>query len=162
MGDTHEPSLFPVPGPDSHRQPPVDAPRPWESVDRGQAARDGATGPEPPSRPICPHCGLAGERRLTYTGQHVLLEPLPAISAHLVPGGHRWHIDSGGQAWNSGLEEPPPGTTCRVPHQLACPGLTLDEIKPWRWLDAVREENARRARRQAEEDGFPGALPDAG
>ncbi|MFI8949800.1 DUF6083 domain-containing protein [Streptomyces sp. NPDC053750] len=162
MGDTHEPNLLPVPGPDSHRQPPVDTPRPWESADRGQAARDGATGPEPPAPPICPHCGLAGERRLTYTGQHVLLEPRLTVPAHLVPGGHRWHIDPGGQAWNGGLDEPTPGTTCRVPHQLACPGLTLDEIKPWRWLDEVRVDNARRARRQADADGCPGVLPDAG
>ncbi|MFH9728971.1 DUF6083 domain-containing protein [Streptomyces sp. NPDC017260] len=162
MGDTHEASLYPVPGPDSHRQPPADTPRPWESVDLGQAARDGATGPEPPARPICPNCGLAGERRATYTGQHVLLEFCPPIPAHLVPGGHRRHIDSGGRAWNGGLSEPPPGTMCRIPHQLACPGLSLDETKPWRWLDAVREENARRARRQADEDGCPGALPDVG
>ncbi|MCF2434718.1 DUF6083 domain-containing protein [Streptomyces thinghirensis] len=51
---------------------------------------------------------------------------------------------------------------CHVPHQLACPGLTLDEIKPWRWLEAVREENARRARRQADEDGLPGRCPTSG
>ncbi|CAL9337998.1 DUF6083 domain-containing protein [Streptomyces sp. enrichment culture] len=162
MGDTHEPNLFPVPGPDGHRQPPVGVPRPWEGVDRRQAARDGANGPEPPARPVCPYCGLRGERRRTYTGQHVLLEPRLTVPAHLVPGGHRWHIDPGGQAWNGGLEEPPPGTTCRVPHQLACPGLSLDEIRPWRWLDAWREENARRARRRADGTGRPDALPDTG
>ncbi|WP_399880949.1 DUF6083 domain-containing protein [Streptomyces sp. BBFR51] len=162
MGDTHEPDLFPLPGPDSHRQPSAETPRVWEGVDRGQAARDGADGPEPPARPVCPNCGLAGERRRTYTGRHVLLEPLLAVPAHLVPGGHRWHVDSGGQAWNGGLDEPPPGTTCRVPHRLTCPGLTLDEIEPWRWVVAVREENARRARRQADEADCPVALPDAG
>ncbi|MFC8418978.1 DUF6083 domain-containing protein [Streptomyces coelicoflavus] len=162
MGDTREPNLFPVPGPDGHRQPAPDAPRPWESVDRRQAVRDGATGPEPPARPVCPHCGLPGERRPTYTGQHVLLEPLLTVPAHLVPGGHRWHVDPGGQAWNGGLDEPLPGATCRVPHQLTCPGLSLDEIRPWWWLDAVREENARRALRQTDGTGRPEALPDAG
>ncbi|PAN03344.1 hypothetical protein CJI59_00130 [Streptomyces sp. Alain-F2R5] len=162
MADTHEPRLVALPGPDSSRQPPADAPRPWEIADRRQAAQDGATGPEPPARPVCPRCGLAGERRPTYTGQYVLLEPLPPIPAHLVPAGHRWHIDSGGNAWNGGLEEPPPGSTCRIPHQLACPGLSLDELKPWRWLDAVREENARRVTRQAQAGDCPGALPDAG
>ncbi|MDG9690108.1 DUF6083 domain-containing protein [Streptomyces sp. DH17] len=162
MADTHEPRLVALPGPDSSRQPPADAPRPWEIADRRQAAQDGATGPEPPARPVCPRCGLAGERRPTYTGQHVLLEPLLPIPAHLVPAGHRWHIDFGGNAWNGGLEEPPPGSTCRIPHQLACPGLSLDELKPWRWLAAVREENARRATRQAQAGDCPGALPDAG
>ncbi|WP_242706200.1 DUF6083 domain-containing protein [Streptomyces sp. KO7888] len=86
----------------------------------------------------------------------------PAPSAHLVPGGHRWHVDPGGQAWNGGLDEPLPGATCRVPHQLTCPGLSLDEIRPWRWLDAVREENARRALRQTDGTRRPEALPDAG
>ncbi|WP_437015232.1 DUF6083 domain-containing protein [Streptomyces sp. enrichment culture] len=157
MGGLDE-SIIPLPGPDGHRQAAPGTPAPWEHADRVQAAVDGAHGPEPPAPPVCPHCGLTGERRLTYTGQHVLLEPGPPIPAHLVPGGHRWHIDPGGRAWNGGLDEPPPGTACRIPHHLACPGLTLDEIRPWRWLDAVREENARRARRRADAD----ALPDAG
>ncbi|GGQ18746.1 DUF6083 domain-containing protein [Streptomyces mutabilis] len=162
MADTHESRLVALPGPDSSRQPPADAPRPWEIADRRQAAHDGATGPEPPARPVCPRCGLVGDRRPTYTGQHVLLEPLLPIPAHLVPAGHRWHIDSGGNAWNGGLEESPPGSTCRVPHQLACPGLTLNGLEPWRWLDAVRQENARRATRQAQGSDCLGALPDAG
>ncbi|MBX4174854.1 DUF6083 domain-containing protein [Streptomyces geysiriensis] len=164
MADTHErePHLFPLPGPDSSRQSPADAARPWEGVDRTQAAHDGATGPEPPAPPVCRHCGLTGERRLTYTGRHVLLEPLLTVPAHLVPGGHRWYVDADGRAWNGGLGEPPPGSACRVPHRLACPGLSLDDIEPWRWLAAVRAENTRRATRQACEDDFRGALPDAG
>ncbi|WP_322500435.1 DUF6083 domain-containing protein [Streptomyces rochei] len=164
MADTHErePHLFPLPGPDSSRQPPADAARPWKGVDRTQAAQDGATGPEPPAPPVCPHCGLTGERRLTYTGRHVLLEPLLTVPAHLVPGGHRWYVDADGRAWNGGLGEPPPGSACRVPHRLACPGLSLDDIEPWRWLAAVRAEDTRRATRQACEDDFRGALPDAG
>jgi hypothetical protein len=84
------------------------------------------------------------------------------VPAHLVPGGHRWYVDPCGQAWNGGLGEPPPGATCRVPHRLACPGLGLDESGPWRWLVAAREENARRARRQADGTDRPEALPDTG
>jgi hypothetical protein len=165
MGDTPHPSIVPLPAPDAHRHAP-EAPQPWENVDRAQAARDGATGPRPPDPPRCPHCGLTGERRATYTGQHVLLEPRLAVPSHLVPAGHRWHVDRTGVAWNSGLNEPRPGATCRFPHQLACPGLTLDEIKPWRWLTAVRDHNAALARQRADEDGFPdtwtGTWPDAG
>ncbi|EST19282.1 DUF6083 domain-containing protein [Streptomyces roseochromogenus] len=158
----HDDRGIPSSGTDEQRQRPPGAPRPWENTDRAQAALDGATGPEPPSPPHCPHCGLAGERRPTYTGQHVLLEPALVLPAHLVPGGHRWHIDSNGVAWNGGFTEPLAGSRCRIPHQLACPGLSLDEIRPWRWLSAVREENARRAQRRADEEGCPKALPDAG
>ncbi|MFJ5775346.1 DUF6083 domain-containing protein [Streptomyces sp. NPDC093094] len=161
MGE-YEDGIIPLPGPDSARQAPAGVPRPWETTDRRQAATDGASGPEPPGPPLCPHCGLTGDRRVTYTGQHVLLEPRLTVPAHLVPGGHRWHIDSNGTAWNGGLDEPPPGATCRVPHQLACPGLTLDEIRPWRWLTAVREHNAAAARIRADERALPARLPDAG
>ncbi|MFI2207001.1 DUF6083 domain-containing protein [Streptomyces sp. NPDC020192] len=153
---------LPGPGPDSFRQPPAGARQPWELVDRAQAAIDGATGPEPPAPPICPNCHLPGDRWPTYTGRHVLLEPMP-IPAHLVPGGHRWTIDSGaGIAWNRGLDEPPPGALCRIPHQLACPGIPLDEIKPWAWLTSVREHNEAEAMRRSDEAGYPGRLPDAG
>ncbi|MGW5122926.1 DUF6083 domain-containing protein [Streptomyces sp. NPDC004069] len=141
---------------------PLAGNRSWEEVDDAQAACDGATGPEPPAPPLCPHCGLAGERRATYTGHHVLLEPRHIVPVHLVPGGHRWHVDTDGTAWNGGLDEPPPGTTCRIPHELACPSLTLDEIGPWRWLASVREENARRARHKADAAGCPGRLPGTG
>ncbi|MFE7814071.1 DUF6083 domain-containing protein [Streptomyces sp. NPDC057433] len=161
MREPHEPTVVPPPGPDAHRHAPAAA-RPWENIDRAQAALDGATGPEPPRPPLCPHCGLAGERRRTYTGRHVLLEPGFTLPAHLVPGGHRWHLDNDGTAWNGGLDEPLPGATCRVPHRLACPGLALDEIRPWRWLETVRRFNTERARRKAGERGFPEALPDAG
>ncbi|MFF0780448.1 DUF6083 domain-containing protein [Streptomyces sp. NPDC003720] len=162
MGDTYSVIPLPAPGPDGSRQPPAGTPGPWEGADRAQAAREGATGPEPPEPPVCPQCGLTGDRRPTYTGRHVLLEPRLTVPAHLVPGGHRWHVDGDGTAWNGGLEEPAPGATCRIPHQLACPGLTLDEVQPWRWLTAVRAHNASAAWRGAGEDGFLGGLPDTG
>jgi hypothetical protein len=162
MGD-HDDAIIPLPGPDSHRQAPAGTPAPWENADRVQAALDGATGPEPPAPPLCPHCGLPGERRRTYTGQHVLLERRLTVPSHLVPAGHRWHVDQGnGTAWNSGFDEPPPGDTCRIPHQLACPGLTLDEIRPWRWLTTVRDYNTALARRRADQEHFPDWLSDAG
>ncbi|MET8788370.1 DUF6083 domain-containing protein [Streptomyces sp. NPDC004589] len=164
MVDIREPAIVPLPDPVDRDEtaPPLAGNRPWENIDRAQAALDGATGPEPPAPPLCPNCGLMGERRATYTGQHVLFEPGFTVPAHLVPGGHRWHVDTDGTAWNGGLDEPPQGTVCRIPHQLACPGLTLDEIKPWRWLTAVREENTRRAQRKADAEGYPGRLPDTG
>jgi hypothetical protein len=162
MGDNDRIIPLPGPGPDGHRQAPAGTPAPWENADRAQAAIDGATGPEPPAPPYCPNCGLPGDRRATYTGQHVLLECRLLIPAHLVPGGHRWYLDGNGTAWNGGLGEPTPGAQCRIPHQLACPGLSLDEIRPWVWLTAVREVNALEARRMADEDAFPGELPDVG
>ncbi|MFL4910669.1 DUF6083 domain-containing protein [Streptomyces sp. MMS24-I2-30] len=168
MGDYEhdDSSVIPLPstgpGPDGFRQPPPGTPTPWETADRAQAANDGATGPEPPNPPVCPQCGLTGDRKPTYTGQHVLLEPRLTVPAHLVPGGHRWHIDSNNTAWNGDFDEPLPGATCRIPHQLACPGLTLDEIRPRRWLTAVRDYNTKLARQQADTGGIPGTLPDAG
>ncbi|MFF9815014.1 DUF6083 domain-containing protein [Streptomyces sp. NPDC014006] len=161
MGDDTD-SIIPLPGPDGQRQRPPGTPTPWEKADRAQAARDGATGPEPPAPPQCPHCGLAGDRLRTYTGQHVLLEPGLRMPAHLVPGGHRWHVDGNGVAWNGGLDEPRPGETCRIPHRLACPGLTSDEIEPWRWLAAVRDRNGASARRKADAEGFREPLIDTG
>ncbi|WP_031109260.1 DUF6083 domain-containing protein [Streptomyces sp. NRRL S-146] len=162
MGDTDESSIIPLPDPDGHRQRPPDAPRPWEKTDRAQAATEGATGPEPPAPPLCPHCGLAGDRRVTYYGRHVLLEPGMPVPAHMVPAWHRWYVDSNGTAWNGGEDGPEPGAVCRVPHRITCPGLSLEEAGLWRWPDAVRAENARRARRKADEETGPGALPDAG
>ncbi|MEU1851870.1 DUF6083 domain-containing protein [Streptomyces sp. NPDC019990] len=162
MGDTSELGIIPLPGPDGHRQPPPDAPRPWENADRAQAAVEGATGPEPPDPPLCPDCGLVGERHATYYGAHVLLEPDMTVPAHMVPAWHRWYVDSGGTAWNSRGDEPAPGAVCRVPHRIACPGLRQEEIGLWRWLEALRAENARRAWRRADAETGPGALPDAG
>ncbi|WP_434097472.1 DUF6083 domain-containing protein [Streptomyces massasporeus] len=78
------------------------------------------------------------------------------------PPGTRWYVDSNGTAWNSGEDGPEPGAVCRVPHRITCPGLSPEETGLWRWLDAVRAENARRARRKADEETGPGALPDAG
>ncbi|WP_233534875.1 DUF6083 domain-containing protein [Streptomyces sp. CRB46] len=60
--------------------------------------------------------------RRAYTGRHVLLEPDGLIPAPLVPPGHRWRVDSDGIAWNPALDEPAPGTACRVPHLIACSG----------------------------------------
>ncbi|MEU3886367.1 DUF6083 domain-containing protein [Streptomyces sp. NPDC029041] len=162
MGDTEASSIIPLPDPDGHRQRPPDAPRPWENTDRAQAATEGATGPEPPAPPECPHCGLTGERHITYYGTYVLLEPDMPVPAHMVPAWHRWYVDSNGTAWNSREDEPAPGAVCRVPHRIACPGLSPEEAGIWRWLDAVREENARRARRKADGGTGPAALPDAG
>ena len=162
MGHADESSIIPLPAPDGHRQRPPDAPRPWEKTDRVQAVMEGATGPEPPAPPECPHCGLSAERHVTYYGTHVLLEPDVPVPAHLVPAWHRWYVDSDGTAWNSREDEPAPGAACRIPHRIACPGLSLEETGLWRWLAAVRAENARRARRRADEEGLPEALPDAG
>ncbi|MFI6276311.1 DUF6083 domain-containing protein [Streptomyces sp. NPDC050988] len=59
-------------------------------------------------------------------------------------------------------DEPMAGAVCRIPHQIACPGLKLEEIGLWRWLDAVRAENARLAQRKADEEATPEALPEVG
>ena len=155
MGETDESSLIPLPDPDGHRQRPPDAPRPWEKTDRAQAVLEGATGPEPPAPPECPDCGLVGERHATYYGTHVLLEPDMSAPAHMVPAWHRWYVDSNGTAWNSREDEPEPGAACRVPHRIACPGPSPGEAGLWRWLDAVREENARRAGRKADGNTDP-------
>ncbi|MDN0197077.1 DUF6083 domain-containing protein [Streptomyces sp. S.PNR 29] len=123
---------------------------------------DCADAPNPPAPPICPQCRLVSDRHPTYYGAYVLLEPGLTAPAHMVPAWHRWYVDADGTAWNSGRDEPTPGAECRVPHRLACPGLTLEEVGLWRWLDAVRWENARRAQRQADEEAFLGRLPDVG
>ncbi|MER6262799.1 DUF6083 domain-containing protein [Streptomyces sp900105245] len=165
MGDTDSIVPFSVPGPDGFREPAVGSPRPWEAADRAQAARDGATGPEPPDPPVCPAYGLAGERRPTCTGRHALLRPAPPVPAHLAPGVHRRHVDGNGVAWNGGPDEPPAGTTCRIPHRLACPGLSpsADEIRPWSRLAETREHNALPARRKADEEAVRRTrFPDAG
>ena len=127
MGHADESSIIPLPAPDGHRQRPPDAPRPWEKTDRVQAVMEGATGPEQPAPPECPHCGLSAERHVTYYGTHVLLEPDVPVPAHLVPAWHRRYVDSDGTAWNSREDEPAPGAACRIPHRIACPGLSLEE-----------------------------------
>ncbi|MFF3336134.1 DUF6083 domain-containing protein [Streptomyces sp. NPDC002888] len=154
--------LVAVPGPDGHRQRPPGTAQAWENTDQAQAAVEHADGPEPPAPPLCPQCGLAGERRPTYYGRHILLEPGLSAPAHLVPAGHRWYVDAGGRAWNSGCDEPEPGAVCRVPHRPACPGLTPEEIGLGPWLDGVRAANERRARHQADAGMIPGDLPDVG
>ncbi|MFE9623704.1 DUF6083 domain-containing protein [Streptomyces sp. NPDC006527] len=161
MGESEESSVIPLPGPDSDRQPPAHTPQPWQHTDRAQAVAEGATGPEPPAPPICPHCGLTADRHATYYGAHVLLEPGLSVPAHRVPTWHRWYVDSGNTAWNAGEDEPRPGAECRIPHRITCPGLTREEMALWRWLDALRADNARRAQRQA--DASPRRQwPDAG
>lgn len=152
-------------GDSAHDQPGQQPDRPWENTDRAQAAEDGATAAGPPARPECPDCGLTGERYPTWTNAWVLLEPLEpreTLPAHMVPPRQRWMIDSNGRAWNTHDAEPTPGGECRIAHRLVCPGLALPERpEPWPWLRTVREENARRAQRKADEEAF-GSLPDAG
>lgn len=154
--------LVAVPGPDGQRQRPPGTAQVWENVDRAQAATEHADGPEPPDPPRCPQCGLVGERRPTYYGRHILLQPGLSAPAHRVPAGHRWYVDVGGRAWNGGWDEPEPGAVCRVPHRLACPGLTPQDIGLGAWLDDVRAGNEWRSRRQTDESMSPGHLPDAG
>ncbi|MFI1769162.1 DUF6083 domain-containing protein, partial [Streptomyces sp. NPDC020800] len=114
------------------RQPHVGAPQPWETVDRAQAARGGATGPEPPAPPVCPECGLTGERRSTYTGQHVLLEPRLIVPTHLVPGGHRWHLDIRRSAQSGG----PPALVWGGDRRFGWCGAgvgALSSVCAWHW-----------------------------
>ncbi|WP_149182772.1 DUF6083 domain-containing protein [Streptomyces sp. TRM49041] len=137
-------------------------PQPWDRVDHAQAISDGATAPPPPEPPVCRECGLHGERRPTYYGACVLLEPRREAPAHMVPPWHRWYVDSGGRAWNSGDTEPGPGSVCRVPHRLVCPGTVLTALGLWPWLDALRDENARRAQWRACPLDSAASLPEAG
>lgn len=116
--------------------------------DRAEAVRVGANAPAPPAPPICPECGLNADRFPTYTDAWVLLEPLDPVEvlpSHFVPPGQRWMVDENGVAWNAGDAEPAPGMACRIAHRLACPGL--EPLDLWRWLTAMREENARKAQR---------------
>ncbi|MEU8763270.1 DUF6083 domain-containing protein [Streptomyces sp. NPDC048659] len=114
-------------------------PRDWEFADRAQARADGADGPPPPAPPLCPHCGRRGERRATYYGAYVLLEPGPAVPAHLVEAGQRWYVDGGGYAWNGAFDEPGRGARCRIPHHLSCPALVLVDG----WAGSGAEEPGR-------------------
>ncbi|MCX4706749.1 DUF6083 domain-containing protein [Streptomyces sp. NBC_01373] len=116
--------------------------------DRAEAVRVGATAPAPPVSPVCPECGLMADRFPTYSEAWVLLEPLDPVEAlpsHFVPPGERWMVDGNGVAWNAGDAEPAQGAVCRIAHRLACPGL--EPVDLWRWLTAVRAENARKAQR---------------
>ncbi|MFI8962509.1 DUF6083 domain-containing protein [Streptomyces sp. NPDC053493] len=107
----------------SARRPSVQAP--WEACDRDQARDEGADAPAPPAPPVCPRCGRRCERRPTYYGAYVLLEPDIRRPAHEVPVGHRWYEDSDGRVWNGNRAEPAPGAHCLVPHRVACPALVL-------------------------------------
>ncbi|MFF5973236.1 DUF6083 domain-containing protein [Streptomyces sp. NPDC012769] len=102
----------------------------WAAVDRQQAYDEGADGPAPPEPPRCRRCGRLCDRRPTYYGAHVLLEPDTRRAAHLVPAGHRWYVDRDGRAWNGGAAEPAPGAHCLVPHRVECPALVLVENAP--------------------------------
>ncbi|MER7179116.1 DUF6083 domain-containing protein [Streptomyces hyaluromycini] len=115
-------------------------------TDRVQAREEGADAPAPPAASVCPQCGLAADRFPTRSKAWVFLEalePAAEVPAHMVPPFFRWLISQDGVAWCPGDAEPAPGATCRVPHRLVCPGV--DWSKPWSWLAAVREENARKA-----------------
>ncbi|MEV3947660.1 DUF6083 domain-containing protein [Streptomyces halstedii] len=124
-----------------------------------QALRVGATAPRPPSPPDCPFCDLPQDRYHTwYTGHWILLEPRIRLPAHTVPPPLRWIITPGGLATELGDAEPLPGTVCRIPHRVACPGLLPEDH--WPWLTALRLHNDRRTRRLFDlpDEG----LPDAG
>ncbi|MET9950010.1 DUF6083 domain-containing protein [Streptomyces sp. NPDC006339] len=114
----------PRPGTDGATEPV------WEAVDREQARDEGADGPAPPAPPRCPRCGRLCDRRPTYYGAYVLLEPGTRRAAHRVPAGHRWYLDPDGRAWKGGDVEPAAGGQCLVPHRVECPALVLVEPAP--------------------------------
>ncbi|MET9804942.1 DUF6083 domain-containing protein [Streptomyces halstedii] len=121
-----------------------------------QALRVGATAPRPPSPPDCPFCDLPQDRYHTwYTGHWILLEPRIRLPAHTVPPSLRWIITPGGLATELGDAEPLPGTVCRIPHRVACPGLLPGDH--WPWLTALRLHNDRRTRRLFDlpDEGLP-------
>ncbi|MFI8521961.1 DUF6083 domain-containing protein [Streptomyces sp. NPDC085481] len=113
---------------DAPRQP-ADPPA-WEQDDRAQARDEGADAPAPPAPPVCPSCGRVCDRRPTYYGAYVLLEPDTRLPAHAVPVRQRWYVDPDGRAWNGGGAEPARGAYCLVPHRMACPALVLLENVP--------------------------------
>ncbi|TLS41120.1 hypothetical protein FE633_38065 [Streptomyces montanus] len=90
----------------------------------------------------------------------VLLEPGVDVLAHLVPAEHRWIVLSDGRVTVYGVCPPDPFQRCRIEHRLACPGQRLPDL--WRWLTAMRAENARRSERQAGSKAGPELPPDLG
>ncbi|TPQ16299.1 hypothetical protein FGD71_042540 [Streptomyces sporangiiformans] len=88
----------------------------------------------------------------------VLLEPGVDVLAHLVPAEHRWIVLSDGRVTVYGVCPPDPLQRCRIEHRLVCPRQGLPDL--WRWLTAMRVENARRSERQA--GSKPGLPPDLG
>ncbi|MFG2924671.1 DUF6083 domain-containing protein [Streptomyces sp. NPDC048305] len=150
MGDTESASSCPDP--------------PDRIGDTFQALLEGATAPRPPSPPECPFCELRQDRYPTsYAGHWILLEPRVLVPAHTVPPRRRWIVTSTGTAMNLWDAEPLPGTRCRIPHRLACPGLVAEDV--WPWLTALRTHNGRRTQRLFDlpGDGFPGnGFPDRG
>ncbi|WP_333763060.1 DUF6083 domain-containing protein [Streptomyces sp. IBSBF 2390] len=107
-------------------------------------------------------------RREAPSHLHRAARPPPTRTARVRPpraGRAGRHVDGNGVAWNGGPDEPPAGTTCRIPHRLACPGLSpsADGIRPWSRLAETREHNALPARRKADEEAVRRTrFPDAG
>ncbi|MEU7154741.1 DUF6083 domain-containing protein [Streptomyces sp. NPDC045470] len=108
----------------------------------------------------CPYCGLPQEQVATLDHDPVLLEPRMRVPAHKVPAERRWIELSDGRVTVYGVCPPEPTQRCRIEHALACPEQQLPDL--WPWLTALRQENARKALRQAEspplstrEEGLP-------
>ncbi len=83
--------------------------------------------------------------------------------AHEVPAERRWIELSDGKVTVYGVCPPEQTQRCRIEHALACPRQQLPDL--WPWLTALREENARKAQRQAESPTLPTGeegLPDTG
>ncbi|KOT49928.1 MULTISPECIES: DUF6083 domain-containing protein [Streptomyces] len=114
-------------------------------------------------RLTCPYCGLPQDQVLTPDRDPVLLEPEMRPLAHEVPAERRWIELSDGKVTVYGVCPPEQTQRCRIEHALACPRQQLPDL--WPWLTALREENARKAQRQAESPTLPTGeegLPDTG
>ncbi|MFJ1602256.1 DUF6083 domain-containing protein [Streptomyces sp. NPDC088253] len=113
----------------------------------------------------CPRCGLPQDRVPTLEHDWVLLEPGVDVPAHLVPAEHRWIVLSDGRVTVYGVCPADPAQRCRIEHRLACPQQELPDL--WRWLTAMRMENARRSERLLDPPPTPAPppaveLPDVG
>ncbi|OSP44594.1 MULTISPECIES: DUF6083 domain-containing protein [unclassified Streptomyces] len=110
----------------------------------------------------CPYCGLPQERVATIEHDWVLLEPDMHPLAHTVPAEHRWIELSDGRVTVYGVCPPDQFQRCRIEHRLACPEQPLPDL--WRWLTALRGENARQAvrRNTLAPPAPPEAWPDTG
>ncbi|MCT9078796.1 DUF6083 domain-containing protein [Streptomyces fulvoviolaceus] len=106
----------------------------------------------------CPFCGLPQDRVPTLEQDWVLLEPDVDVLAHLVPAEHRWITLSDGRVTVYAVCPPDPFQRCRIEHRLACSGQELPDL--WPWLTSLRDENARRADRQATGEPGPVLLPE--
>ncbi|MEW2489965.1 DUF6083 domain-containing protein [Streptomyces sp. NPDC048411] len=126
-----------------------------QTEDHAQGVRDGAI-PGPRPAPECPDCGLAGDIHPTYYGWWTRLEPEDPepLLPHTVPPRQRWHVDTGGSAWNTQDDEPLPMAVCQISHHIVCPRTERPDLTPW--LTARTEANRLRAEllegRQAQDD----------